>query len=375
MCKVFPVIALLTLFFAPPVHALPDEESLARLDSMLVNYVSALEPESVEVKMDEADFLISTSSDSLVRDRIAKRLFSLYRDSRIMGDEAVGVHIYDKWYVPGKVSFGSAEEESEARMFVEFNRSTLIGCKAPCLELCGELGEPLTLPVTGGKNLLFFYDTDCSKCKLEILLLKTFLDEIRPDLTLCAIYVGSDRDAWESFRKSQADISGVKVVHAWDPDHISSFEYLYGVISTPKMFLLDSYGVVAGRRLDTSSLKLLLDAEKIRDELESRAPLGSRIAAMKLPGRKLSGGTSREGIWNIRRFGRVVFYTEGCSHCSEALAEAERASDGVKTLLVNLDEIFASDRKLAVKLFDTFDLTALPYVIELRRGIIAEKHN
>lgn len=367
-------VSLLVCFGATAQIA---EESLSRLDTMLVRYVSAIEHEDVSVKCSEVNFLVESSEDSVLRDRVAQRLFCHYRDSRLMGDEEVAVRLFNDWFATGKAHFTSAQELSDAVMFVEFNKSTLLGQQAPQLELQGIDGEAVTLPETGVRNILFFYDTDCSKCRMETIMLRNYLEEMDSPLCMHAVYVGDDRDSWEEYAGREFGIRSdkVTVVHSWDPGAESGLLYMYGITMTPKMYLVDSEGRIEGRRLDTESLRQLIEVGKIREELKSRAAVGSMIENIRVPGIKLTAHTETSGKWNLRSFKCVVFYTSGCSFCEEAVSVARAAAaGGDKVLLVNLDEIILSDKKLASKLFDVFDMTHLPLVLHLSAGRIVSKN-
>jgi thiol-disulfide isomerase/thioredoxin len=62
----------------------------------------------------------------------------------------------------------------------------------------------------------------------------------------------------------------------------------------------------------------------------------------------------------------VIFYTEGCHICDAEKAAARSLvseTKDVKVLMVNIDRIMADDPALANKLFDSFDLSSLPYIL------------
>ena len=73
-----------------------DPDRYRGLDSLLTEFYAALQPESVEVKCDEFDALISTCRDSLTRQHVTLRILDHYMHSRVMGEEGVAIHIYDK---------------------------------------------------------------------------------------------------------------------------------------------------------------------------------------------------------------------------------------------------------------------------------------
>ena len=115
----------------------PRQDSLltAILTDKLEEYLDVLKTEPTDVQIKEADFLISSCNDSLVRQTVALKIFDHYLNSNIMGAEAVAVHLCDSWFIPGKIAMRSPEELMAARIFAEFNRSSLIGMKAPELAL------------------------------------------------------------------------------------------------------------------------------------------------------------------------------------------------------------------------------------------------
>jgi len=377
MRRLFSLIVSLTVLSAVTSSAQISAEDLSKLDNMLDGYVAALSPEGIDTKSREVDFIIDTSRDSILRNHVSKRLFDYYSQSPIMGDEAVAIHIYDRWFSSGEARFPDRVEETKASMFVQFNRSTLLGCVAPQLHLRGELDEEVILPEAGGRSLIFFYDVDCPKCRMETILLRNFLRDAGEDLTLYAVYVGDDEDAWKKYIASQLNgISDkVKLIHVWDPESISEFQYHYGVTGTPRMFLIDEDGKVSGRRLDTESLMRLLSAQKIQAELDARAPVGSKIVDIKLPGIKMQGGKELMGVWRLRRMDRILFFVPGCSNCEQELDQYRKPAvpDGGRTLLVNLDDLSSRDKELAQKVFDTFDLTVIPYTLVLKNGRIIKK--
>ena len=93
-----------------------DLERYAGLDSLLTQFYTSLERESIEVKNAEFDHLISTCQDSLTRQHVTLRIFDHYRHSRLMGEEAVAIHIYDTWLATHLVHTGTDIELMDAQM-------------------------------------------------------------------------------------------------------------------------------------------------------------------------------------------------------------------------------------------------------------------
>ena len=266
----FLIIILVLALSVLDVAAQVDSTRLAELDSRLEMYFSALEAEPAEVKIEECDALIGSATDSLLRQRIALKMYSHYFNSPLMGDETVAIHLTDKWFSPGKIRMANETDLLEAKLFAMFNRQSLIGMAAPEVTLYDPSGSPVTIPVILSEakdlnprfSILYFYDTDCAKCKIESPMLRSLLDDKDYPVDVFAVYVGREEDKWSFWRESTFRVKApsTNVIHLWDPDDSSDFQMRYGVTSTPKMFLVDPSGVIIGRNLDTDSLEKLMVA-------------------------------------------------------------------------------------------------------------------
>lgn len=450
-------------------------QSYEELGAKLEEYFAALAGESAAVQNAECDFLIESARDSLVRQYVALRIYDHYLQSKIMGDEAVAVHVAEKWFLSRAIPMHSDGDFLNAQVFVMFNRNSLIGMQAPLIGLKDTAGKVVEIPDAPGYSVIYFYDTSCSTCKLETPRLRQLMDEGRYPLTVYAVNVGDQGEEWEKYREN---LPGA--IHLWDPEHESDWQIQYGVLQTPKMYLIDSKGEIVGRGLDTPSLKLLLEKEfstktyvygearqlerygrlfasygdslstsDILDmadylasrtlgegnvsafkqtagdllyylssqrgeayreaigpfvekyvrpgeiwntpedkaqilslanlllDFSSRTPAGSLVPDVEVPGTLHRKGClfvrgTRSGTFSLRSLrgnpAYVVFYSPGCSTCKETLAAVDalvQQDRKVKVLLVDMDALFADEPDQASRLLDTFDLSVLPFVLEL----------
>ena len=133
------------------------------LDAKLAGYVKAIEPLDVEAQKEECSFLISSCTDSLVRQHVALYLYANYVKSAVMGVEAVAIDIADNWFFTGKVRMKNDIDLMNARIFADFNRQSLVGEKAPELVMKDDKGLETNLFTQPSKrySVLYFYDTGC----------------------------------------------------------------------------------------------------------------------------------------------------------------------------------------------------------------------
>ena len=459
-------------------------QDYSELGAKLEEYFVSLAGESPTVQNQECDFIIESSKDSLVRQYVTLKIYEHYTSSIIMGDEAVAVHIVDKWLASGRVKMKTQEDLIAAKMYAEFNRASLIGKNAPKIAMKDPNGKTIRIPASGRYNILFFYDTSCPTCKAETARIRTLMrgsDYKDKNLRLYAIYVGDDSDAWITYRNDFPE-----AIHIWDPKMESDWLRLYGVLGTPRMFLVNPDGVIIGRNLDTPALKVLLSREfsdgkyiygeesqtarysqmfatygdtlkvshileiadylaartfgegnidtfkqvegdllyflnqekgevykdaiipfvnryiKLEDvwdtpedkaqvvslgeflsEMTARTPVGSQVPEMAVDGtlrRKpfpIFVKGAKEGVYQLGKLkgkpSYVVFYSKSCSSCQEMLDAIEELVSGsrkVKVLLVDMDTVPQKDQIL-----DTFDLTQLPFVIQLdKKGVVEHRY-
>ena len=471
-----------------------DSAKRVLLDEKLAEYTAAIEREGVQVQKEECDFMIGSSTDSLVRQYVALRLYDHYMSSKVMGAEAVAIHIFDTWFLPGKVSMGDDMDLMAARVYAEFNRQSQIGMPAPELTMETISGDVVTLFPSGAHvsdrhSVLFFYDTDCAKCKVESILLSHLLEDEDYPIDFYAIYTGDDRQAWEGYVAERFDFPAEKtrLTHLWDPTLDSDFQRKYGILQTPRMYLIRPDQIIKGRGLDTYALALMLNeimshpdldygnpqmaplfdnllahhAEmgvketadyiatsqlhagdttmcrqllgdflyylapktgqamkegtkylideyilgrndiwntaddslkvvgfaEIMDDLLSKSMPGSRIAGIKVPGELLTWAKSAKKTMNLRKLkgesNIIIFHTNGCNICAAEIAAARniisqldrKQKNKIKVFLVNVDDIMASDPALASKLFDSFDLASLPFIISTdKKGVIDSRY-
>ena len=406
-----------------------------------------------------------------------------------MGAEAVAIHVYDQWYKPGLVKMSSDMELLGAQIFAEFNRLSQIGCKAPELTMEASDGSLVQLFQDGDKQngfrVLYFYDTDCSNCKIQSILLSNVLATESFPVEFYAIYTGDDRESWMKYISERFDIpkSSAKIFHLWDPEIDSDFQRKYGILQTPRMFLIAPDGVVTGRGLDAFALSQMLhqifdsvdleygseesaalydgifagvtpnvsdvrmladqiasstlpksdtlmfrqmtgdllyylstrsgegfkegldylidtyitdnkvwrsadDSLKIvgfagiMDDLLSKSKPGTQVADIKIPGLKATWKGEKVYKKSLKKLGAarniIIFYTEGCNICeAEKRAARDLASSdkNVAVLMINVDEIMHTNPALASKLFDKFDLSSLPFILETNsKGLIQRRY-
>lgn len=217
----------------------------------------------------KADAFIQTGKTDEEKASLAYYIYRYYRESRIMGYDEISVYIADNYFLNGKYNLKDGNAMMEMKLFAETNRRSLIGMAAPELTLQDPAGN--SVAVTSGDQdytVLYFYDDECTSCIRTTPALMQYLTRNTAGInfTVYMIYVQDDRERWMSYiQKAMQPFSvpgNVRIIHLWDPEMTSDFVNKYGVISTPKLFLLDRSGVIIGRELTPLALSQVVEVHE-----------------------------------------------------------------------------------------------------------------
>ena len=240
-----------------------DSLKISALDKKLQECFKAIEAEDLEVQKKECDFIIGSAQDPALRGVIAEKVYDHYQQSPRMGAEGVAVYVFDKWFSGTNLKMSDEIKQLNAQIFADFNRSSLLGCTAPELKMETMQGDSvIVFPSSNNRyKVLYFYDTDCAKCKVQTILLRNLLNVKDYPVDFYPIYAGGNKDSWMKYASGHLGITAPKtrIVHLWDSQLNSDFQRKYAVLQTPRLFLVGSNNKIVGRGLDAEALEILLD--------------------------------------------------------------------------------------------------------------------
>lgn len=418
------IFILIAVFVSLSAHS-KTLDSLVRqsLDNRLQEYLRSIEKEPVDVKIKESAYMISTCKEGEVRDYVAQQLYKHFLESKLMGDDAVSVYLNDNWFATGKANFSNSLDAMNAMIYADFNRSSLLGKRAPSLKLVDVRGDSVQVlgvapdsSVYAGKadrlRVLYFYSTTCAKCKLESVMLADFLSKTRSELDVCLINTESDMGQWQNYINEKFSVSNsyVNISNYWDPELSSDFQMKYGVLETPRMFLISKDGIIIGRSLTTSALQELLSVRdkgledfkkkteayfneivgtrgpearkteefmidslilskpqiwstaddslgivsfaQIRKDMLSRAPVGTRPASVKVTGTMLSAKCEKRGVYDLSKLKKETFILFYVPHCEFCEAEKKGISEILSVKKSDNKDLYRKILKLRFLLVD-----------------------
>ncbi len=211
------------------------------------------------------DFILdkARANEEVFRYTLAS-LYNKYNTSKIMGYDAVFVHISEKYYLSGDAPWADSTFIKEIADRIREISPTLIGEKAKNITLVDTLMRRIPLYSVNAKyTILFFYEPDCGHCKKATpKVLDVYHEFQQYGVEVYGVCTKTDIDEWKEFIID----FGTDWINVADPYHQSNFRNLYDVRSTPILYLLDEDKVIIAKRLGPEQMRKLL-ARKLGIEL------------------------------------------------------------------------------------------------------------
>jgi thiol-disulfide isomerase/thioredoxin len=184
-------------------------------------------------------------------------LFNYFRESEIMGHDAVMVKLADDIYLSGKADWTTAEWRENLKKEVDRIRPNLIGVKGHDLIMDSFTGKYVSLyDVNKDFTILYFWEPNCGHCQEATPKLKAYYDKAKNDgIEIFSVCTTSDREKWEKYIKD----NNLTWINGWDPKRLTNFDYYYNVQSTPTIYILDKKKVIIAKKLPVESIGSFID--------------------------------------------------------------------------------------------------------------------
>ena len=212
-------------------------------------------PDSINKEIDK---LIAKCKDNYkVYQFVAVYLFNHFRESEIMGHDAVMVKLADDIYLSGKADWVTKEFKDDLRKQIDLIRPNLIGKKAQNIVMDSFKGTFVSLyDVEKQFTVLYFWEPDCSHCKEATPKLKMYYDKPKDfSLEVFAVCTTSDKVKWTKYIEDNK----LTWINGWDPQRTSHFDFYYNVQSTPTVYILDKNKKIIAKKLSVEEIGPFID--------------------------------------------------------------------------------------------------------------------
>jgi len=216
----------------------------AKLNTFFTNVVIQ-SADSINKEIDKV--ILKCKSDYKIYQFVAVYLFNHFRESEIMGHDAVMVKLADDIYLSGKADWVSKEFKADLKKQIDLIRPNLIGKKAENLVMDSYKGVFVSLyDVEKEFTILYFWEPNCGHCKESTPKLKAYYDKAKNEnIEVFAVCTTADKAAWTKYIEDNK----LTWINGWDPERASHFDYYYNVQSTPMVYILDRNKKIIAKKL------------------------------------------------------------------------------------------------------------------------------
>ncbi len=243
-----------------------------KMDTYL-NKLTIQDPDSIKKS---ADVLVKLSRQNKdIFEYVVSYITSTYERSKIMGMDAVFVHMVENYYMTGEVDWVDEKQLNKIEERAEKIAPNLIGRPAP--PFINQLGYPFMknendeikrlYDINSKYTLLIFYSPDCGHCKKVVPKVKIVIDSLssKPslqnlkhkqiDISVYAVQTEFDKQAWidliKDFKLEKwTNVCDIQTDPDGNPAASSNWRDEYDIYSTPVIYLLDVNKKILAKRID-----------------------------------------------------------------------------------------------------------------------------
>ena len=208
-----------------------------------------------------ADLMISRAKgNDEVFQYLVINILNKYAQSKIMGMDAVYVHLVEEYYMKGQAFWADEEQVNKMAERALAISPTIIGRKAPNFRVQDIGGNWQHLHGVPGKfTILYFWDYDCGHCKtVTPQLAEIYPDYIEHNVSLFALSINGDVEVWKEKVEEYGLTPGINVQ---DHQRQSGFDAMYDIRSTPRIFILDEEKNIIAKQISVDQVREILDHE------------------------------------------------------------------------------------------------------------------
>ncbi len=212
-------------------------------------------PDTIDKEIDK--LIKKVEGDYKIFQFVSVFLFNHFRESQIMGQDAVMVKIADDIYLSGKADWVSDEFKRDLKKEIDLIRPNLIGKKAVNLVMNSYRGIFVSLDdIHKDFTILYFWEPDCGHCQEATPKLKTYYDKPKDySVEIFAVCTTDDKAKWTKYIEDNK----LTWINGWDPDRSSHFDYYYNVQSTPTIYILDKNKKIIAKKLPVEEIGSFID--------------------------------------------------------------------------------------------------------------------
>lgn len=213
---------------------------------------------------DAIDYIVDkTRADSNVFQYTVIAILNKYAKTKIMGYDALYVHMVESYYMNGDAWWVDEETLAKMEERAVAISPTLVGRKAPNF-LVKDVANNTQSPwgVEADYTVLYFWDYDCSHCKkVTPRLAEAMALYDGYSVKVLTLNINGSREDWIEKLGEYGLAELPNAINTHDAARSSGFDAMYDIRSTPRVLLLDDEKKIMAKQITVAQLQEILDRE------------------------------------------------------------------------------------------------------------------
>jgi len=230
------------------------------LNPKVDTYIKKLTANHPDSLIQSIDFLLAKMKPAEDTYRFFLSTFlNEYAKTKVIGFDAVYVHMVDKYYSKGEAPW--VKEETMAKIIDNANkiRPVLLGKTGADLNVFNEDGSPISISDIDYEYLvLLFWAPDCGHCTKMmpkfVEFNKIWKEQGVKTFAICSKHMEKTKTCWENLEEKEM----LGFINAADERHRSRFKLKYNVSTTPKVFILDKDRKILMKNIGSDQLQAVM---------------------------------------------------------------------------------------------------------------------
>jgi len=223
-----------------------------------INKLTVQHPDSLAISIDKVLTLVKPSEETFKYYLV--HFLNMFAKSKIVGMDAVYVHIVDNYYAKGLAHWTDEKQLKKIIKNANTLRPILIGKTAPNIEVEKQDQSKISLHDVGNElTVLFFWSPDCGHCKKAMPHMVEFYKNYKAKdvevFGICTEVQEKCKKCWPAIEeKNMGDW-----INTTDPFLKSRYKVIYDIRTTPQIFILDKDKKIISKRIGAEQVKDVVD--------------------------------------------------------------------------------------------------------------------
>jgi thiol-disulfide isomerase/thioredoxin len=230
-----------------------------------------IQPDSV-IKDIDYKLLLARSSPEMYK-FLLNWLTDYYINPKYMGQDAVFVHLFEKYHSKGLTSWLNEKQMEAISRRAYMLMSNLVGAKAANLEMIDSTGKAAPLyGIDADYMVVVFWDPNCGHCKTEVPKIDSIYHATwqQKNVKLYGVLTPEKEDVKADWIKFNRENKLTDWTHVYSTKEMEaanytnqkpSFRQLYDINMTPTLYLLNKEKRIVGKKLTWEQINELLQVK------------------------------------------------------------------------------------------------------------------